>query len=310
MKTRKKAIFAKIESTYGTDSVPTATDAIETSGLQRNMYEGNVVTREIDRATLGADETVNTAPYVMLEFRVALAGAGSVGDVPRYGPLLRACGFAETINASTNVEYDPVSDGFESCTIYYERDGERQIATGCRGTVTFQLSTGGYPEMVFRMTGLYNRPTPVTALVADLTGIPSPAPVNRRNTGTCTLGAYNLRLQSMTLNMGAETPHLDLVNFEEVLYVDRAPAAEMVYMAPEISEIDIMGLVESHLGVVPKSALQVIHGQSAGNQIQIDAPQLQLSGISETDINGEQGYQSNGIFLPNAGDDEFRLTVQ
>ena len=114
MKTRKKYILAKIETTYGTDPTPAAANAILTSGLQRSLYEGNVVTRELDRETLGNDETVNTAPYVMIEFAVELAGAGTAGDAPDYGVLLRACGFAETIDAGVDVEYAPVSSGFES----------------------------------------------------------------------------------------------------------------------------------------------------------------------------------------------------
>ena len=63
MKTRKRYILAKIESTYGVDPTPTAgANAILTSGLNRKIYEGNKVTRELDRATLGADEEINTSP--------------------------------------------------------------------------------------------------------------------------------------------------------------------------------------------------------------------------------------------------------
>ena len=310
MKTRKKAILAKIEATYGTDPTPVATDAIETTGLQRSFYEGNVVSRDIDRNTLGSSETINTAPYVMVEFRVAMAGSGTAGDVPAYGALLRSCGFAETIDSGTDVVYAPVSDSFESCTIYYDRDGERQIMTGCRGSVTFEMSTGNFPEMVFRMMGLYNKPAAITPIVIDIDDFVSPLPVNNRNTGTCTLDSYALQLQSLTLNMAAETPHLDLVNFEEVLCVDRAPAGEMNFLAPRIATKDIMLLMESHLGTINKTAFNLIHGSTAGNIVQIDAPKVQLSGLSESDIQGEQGYQTNALFLPDSGDDEVILTIK
>lgn len=310
MKTRKKYILVKMETTYGTDSTPAAINAILTSGLQRSLYEGNVISRDNDRATLGGEETVNTAPYAMLEFSVELAGAGAAGTAPAYGPLLRACGFAETINASTDVQYDPVSSAFESVSIYYDRDGERQILTGCRGSVEFTFSTGGYPMMNFRMVGLYNKPATATAVTPDVSGFQDPLPVNNRNTGTCTLDGFNLQLQSLSLNMAAETPHLDLVNFEQVLYVDRAPAGDLSFLAPTIATKDIMAMVESHLGTIDKNAFQIVHGSTAGNIVQLDAPKVQLSGLSEIDIQGEQGYQSNALFLPDSGDDEVKLTIK
>jgi hypothetical protein len=241
---------------------------------------------------------------------VALAGAGAAGDVPGYGPLLRACGFAETINAGTDVEYDPVSGSFESVTIYYERDGERQIVTGCRGTVAFEFSTGNYPQMVFRMIGRYNKPAAATAIVADLSAYQDPLPVNRANTPTCTLNSVALQLQSLNLAMNADVQNLNLVNFEEVLYVDRQPSGDLSFLAPTIATQDVMALVQSHLGTISKTPLAIVHGGTAGNIIQIDAPKVQLSGLSEIDINGEQGYQSNAIFLPNTGDDEVKLTVR
>lgn len=308
MRTRIKAIFAKIEATYGTDSSPIATDAIETMNLNASPYEGNRVQREIDRATLGAFESINTAPYVMFEFAVSLAGAGAAGSVPRYGALLRACGFAETINAGTDVQYDPVSSDVESCTIYYEEDGERQVATGCRGTASFEIGASGYPMINFRMVGLYQKPAGATTFIGNLTGIPKPLPVNRTNTGTCTLDSYALQLQSLSAAMNAETPLLNLPNFEEILYVDRRPAGQLSFRAPTIAEKDIMALVESHngLGTYP---FALVHGLTAGNRIRLDAPAVDVASIGRVDINGELGRQCDITFLPTAGDDEIKLTV-
>lgn len=310
MKARKKYILAKIESTYGTDPTPAAANAILTSGLTRTMYDGNTITRENDRATLGGDETVNTAPYVMFEFSVELAGAGTAGAAPAYGPLLRACGFSETLEVGVDAVYQPVSGSFESVTIYYDRDGERQIATGCRGSVEFTFSAGGYPQMNFRLLGQYAKPAAATPVVPDVSGFTDPLPVNNTNTGTCTLDSYALQLQSLSLNMNAETPFLDLVNFTEILYVDRAPSGDMSFLAPTIASKDIMALVQSHLGTISKTAFQIIHGSTGGNIVQLDAPKVQLSGISETEIEGEQGYQSTALFLPDAGDDEVVLTIK
>jgi hypothetical protein len=48
----------------------------------------------------------------------------------------------------------------------------------------------------------------------------------------------------------------------------------------------------------------------AGNIIQIDAPKVQLTSISEQDGDGELHYNLGLSLVPDAGDDEFILTVK
>lgn len=98
---RKKTLLAKIESTYGTDPTPTgAANAILTKNLQIQLMQGNTVNRDVDRPTLGNDLTYHVAPYTKLSFDVELAGSGTAGTAPAYAPLLKACGFAETVIAA------------------------------------------------------------------------------------------------------------------------------------------------------------------------------------------------------------------
>jgi hypothetical protein len=310
MKIRKHYILAKIEATYGVDPTPTAgTNAILTSGLNRKIYEGNKVTRNLDRATLGADEEINTGPYAMVEFGVEIAGAGAAGDVPAYGPLLRACGFAETITASTSVEYDPVSTGYESITIWYDQDGERQVIKGCRGTVRFSLNAEAIPMMYFTFTGLYAKPTAQSLLVPDISSFLFPLPVNNVNTPTCTFDAYDAIMQTLEIDWGGDVPYFNLVNLEKVDITDRAPAGTATILAPVLATKDMFALAESHNGVTTTD-FQLVHGTAAGNIVTIDAPTAQLSGITEVDIKGDLGYQMGMRLLPGAsGDDEFKITI-
>lgn len=308
MKTRKKYLLAKIESTYGTDPTPVAGDAILTMGLQREVYGGPTVQRNNDRDTLGADETINTAPMVTAGFQVEIAGAGAAGDVPAYGSLLRACGFAETINASTSVEYEPVSASYESITAYYDRDGERQVMKGMRGNVGLSIVAGQLPVFNFNLTGLYAKPATQTPVTPDTSSFEYPLPVNYTNTTACTIGSYDVLLQSLELDIGNQVPHLNMVNYEEVLITDREATGTMTLLAPTIATEDLFALVESHNGI-STDTFQLIHGTTAGNKFQIDAPKIQLAGISEVDIQGEQGYQIPFRLLYSSGDDEVKFTV-
>lgn len=309
MKTRKRFILAKTEATYGTDPTPTAgLNAILTSGLNRTIYDGNTVERNLDRATLGLDEQINTGPFARIEFGVEIAGSGAVATAPAWGPLLRACGFAETITAATDVQYDPVSSSYESVTIYYDQDGERQILKGCRGSVRFMMNAGAIPMMMFTFIGFYAKPAAITAVTPDVSSFQVPLPVNKTNTPTCTLDAYSAIVQSMEVDWAGETPYQNFVNLEEVFVVDRAPAGNMTLLAPQIATKDMFALMESHNGVT-KSAFTLVHGTAAGNIVTLSAPKMQLSGMTETDINGELGYQTQARLLPNTGDDELNLTL-
>src|SRR3546814_9208609 len=98
---RKKIILAKLETTSGTDPTPTGSaNSILTHDLDLKTFQGNKAALNYDRPYLGADKQIYTGPYSMLTFGVDLAGAGTAGTAPAYGPLLRACGFAEIINAA------------------------------------------------------------------------------------------------------------------------------------------------------------------------------------------------------------------
>lgn len=307
MKTRSKYILSKIESTYGTDPTPGASEAILTHGLERTIYDGNVIERGQDQATLGSTESINTAPFVAHQFGVEVAGSGTLGTVPAFGVLLRACGMAETINAATDVQYDPVSSSFESIASYYDRGGERQIALGMRGNCALSFAVGALPMMNFTMTGLYAKPATVTAVTPVTSSFQNPIPVNKANTPTCTIGAYDLIVQSLDIDFGNDVPHLNLVNFEEVLLTNRAMTGSMTVIAPTIATKDMFALVESHAGA-SSSAFQLIHGPTP-NLFQLDAPAMQLTGISEIDINGEQGYTLPFKLLPSSGDDELKITI-
>ncbi|WP_295991562.1 hypothetical protein [Rugamonas sp.] len=101
--TRKRAILAKIETTYGTDATPTGgANAILMSNLTVSPMEMTLVERNNIKSYLGNNPSVLAAIYAKLAFDVEMAGSGTAGTAPAYGPLLRACGLSETILATAS----------------------------------------------------------------------------------------------------------------------------------------------------------------------------------------------------------------
>ena len=97
---RKRLILVKLEPTYGTDAVPITTDAVLCKALTINPLEGSVVERDFVRPYFSNDGNLRVENYVTLDFETEIAGSGTAGTVPKWGALLKACNFTETITAS------------------------------------------------------------------------------------------------------------------------------------------------------------------------------------------------------------------
>lgn len=204
MLTRNEAILAKIESTYGTDSLPTGTDAVALAGpVNANPTEqARFADRPVIRGgSIGKASPLFGGSLFGLTFPVEVKGSGSLGVAPEYGPLLRACGLEETIVASTSVNYAPRSTGFESCTIYYYQDGVRFRITGCRGNVVVRGAVGEVMTLEFTMVGRKTSGDPTDASTPTPTLDSTVPPVFMGN-NFFALDAYNPSFTEFTLDAG------------------------------------------------------------------------------------------------------------
>lgn len=96
---KKKAILFGMEAVYATDPVLVGTDWFEARNVTMTPFEAETAERNIVQPWMGNGGKLIVALRQKLSFDVALAGSGSAGVAPKIGKLLRACGFAETINA-------------------------------------------------------------------------------------------------------------------------------------------------------------------------------------------------------------------
>lgn len=305
---RKQIVLAKIEAVYGTDPVPVeGTNAILTKNLQRTMYDGARVQRDLNYPYMGNDNSINTAPFVTVTFDVELAASGTAGTAPQFGPLLRACGLDETIVADTSVTYGPISDAFESVTLYYNYDGEMQKMIGARGTATLNMGKGQIPTISFSLTGRYAKPT-ATAQYDPTYTAAVPFPFSSYNTTTFSVHAQAVVGESLSLNLGCNVVHRNLAGFDGVLITDRAPTGSAMFEAVTIATKDFYVAAQSHLGAIVNAGLSVVHGVGAGKVCTIASSQAQLANISESDSDGIRMINADLIFVPtDAGNDEFSI---
>lgn len=307
---KKKILLAKIQPDPAVDPVPDGSNAIVTKGLKVVPYDGNKVSRDIDRDALGNDLEFNTAPNVKITFGVELAASGTAGVAPGWGPILRACGFSEVVTLDTDVVYEPVSEGFEAVALYIPHNGQLHKATNARGTVKFGLSSGGMPEMQFEFTGQWHAPVVAPPPVGiDTSAFETPLPVNSVNT-TLNIAGYAAKAESVDIDIANSVVFRDVMGSQEVLITDRAPAGSMTIEAPDLATKDFFAASASHAGVT-LYPLVVEHGKTAGQIVNLSAPTVQLSGIDMGDSDGILTYSMNTRLIPtDAGDDEFVLALK
>jgi hypothetical protein len=298
----------KIESSYGTDPTPAANaNAVMAFDLELNPFEVNDVQRKPATPWFRGAETKIANLHAMASYYVELAGSGTAGAAPAYGPALRAAGFAETINVGTDVQYLPVSAGFESAAAYFNVDGQRHKLLGGRASCVFEFIANETPKLRMQRTALYTAPG-ASAFPAspDFSSYKSALVVGKANTPTFTLHGVACVLRSLKVDMGQQVEHRDLVGSETVQITGRAPTAELLIEAPPLGTQDWFAVAKAET----INALQLIHGSAAGAIIQLDLAKVKvLKPRYERD--GRVLMLRMGLdVLPNAGDDEVKLTVK
>ena len=303
--TRRRLILAKIESTYGTDPTPAGSNAILVRNLEIQPLVADTVNRELVRPYLGQADQLLSQTRVEVTFEVELAGSGTAGTAPAYGPVLRSCALSETISAGVSVTYAPESSGFESCTIYYHQDGIRHKVTGCRGTFEMSCEVGQIPVLSFTMTGIYNAPTDETQPTPTYSNQASPVLFKEGNTTNFSAFSYAGCLMSYNFSIANDVIYRELVGCtKQVLITNRAPSGTVVIEAPTITAKDFFTVATGS----STGSITFQHGQSAGNIVTMTTAQSDLGNLTYSDQDGIQMLNMPFIAVPtNAGDDELSL---
>jgi len=304
---RNAALLAKIESTYGTDPTPSgAANAILVRSLDISPQETKTVARDVWRPYLGNSENLPGTVSAKATFEIELAGSGVPGTAPAWGPVLRACAFAETIIASTSVTYKPVSTAFESVTVYFNVDGVLHKITGSRGTVSFELAEGAIPVMKFEFTGVYNTVVDAALPTVTLTAFQKPLPVNRTNTPTFSLHGYSAVMEKLSINMANAVAFRSLIGgIEQVVLTDRKPAGSISIEATTVAAKDWWTSIKA----AATGTMNLVHGLVAGNICTISAPAVQLHSPKYADKDGIVMLGASCVFAPASGNDEISIAL-
>lgn len=301
-----KILLAKIETAYGTDSVPVpATDAIFARDVELTPMEGSDLARELEQPFMGHNVTIAADLHMRLRFRVEFAPSGTAGTAPRWGALLRACGCAQVVSTGVSVTYNPVSDAHESVTFYLWIGGTRYVVRGARGNARIELAASGIPYIVFDFRGLFSQPTDVTRVTPSLSGWPLVQAVSDTNTPTFTIGGADFILRNLNFDLGNAVEPRMLINSEEMWITAKAETVEWQMEAVPLATWNPYALSAARTTV----AAVVAHGVGAGRIATLNLPRLEVQRPQVTGAQNVKEWSLRGNPIPNAGNDQWTLVL-
>jgi hypothetical protein len=313
---RKTAILAKIETTYGVDSTPTgAANAILISNQSVNPLNAQNVDRKVVREYLGGAEQLVGVFYKEVSFDVELAGSGAAGTAPAWGALLKACGMGEVVTASTRVTYTPVSTTFDAATIYYHDDGVLHKLLGARGSYKLNMGLGNTPILSFRFIGIDGGDTAVANPTQTLTSWKTPLVITNPNTADlllgCTYAAGALSAgtaypsKGLEIDSGISVNHNPLLGGETIELTDRNMTGKVSLDLTAAQEVTFMATVKANT----TQSVGLAHGSVAGAKIVVYAPAVQLINPKKEDQNGIRMIGYDLRLLPSTGNDEITIVA-
>lgn len=309
--TRKRLLLAKSEDTYGTSAAPTGTEAILVTNLEVQPLVMELIERETITGIFGQRDNVVGQRMAQINFDVELAGSGTAGTAPQWSPIMKACGFSETLVGASpgpaSVTYAPISASFSSCTLTFFNDGIKQVVTGARGTWSLSMAIGEIPTLSFEMMGWYASPNATANVTPNYANQVAPVAVNSDNTTSVSVHSYSACMNAFSLQVANNLVFRQLAGCtKQVLISDRKPAGEITLELPAFGTKDFYGIANAQT----KGSISLQHGQTAGNIITIACPTSAFDSPSYEDGDGIQHLKLPFRPIPtSAGNDEFSLVL-
>lgn len=306
---KNMVLLAKQEVTAGVDPVPTpAANSILARGFTPQLINAEFVERNNLRGYKGNFGQLAVGVHRVFECEVELAGSGAAGTAPKWAPLLLACGFNETISAGISAAYQPVSSGEPTITMYGYLDGLLFKLSGAKGTVSFEFNAKGIPVMKFKFIGEYQTPTDVTMPTGMVfTGFQQPLTVGKLNTPTFNIHGYAGGCSALGFDVANSLSYKEMINVSGVQSPDRKPTGSATMELPSVAAANFAEL--TRLGT--QASLQLVHGVTAGNIIQVDMPKVQFTSAPTISNDNDVAMVGLGFSInPNTGNDEMVITVK
>lgn len=312
---KKKIILVKIETTEGTDAVPTADDVIECRNSKMER-DSTMVKAETHRPSISDPGGFVSDIKGKWSCEVDMKASGVVATRSQLGKMLMACGFKETALAeSAGLQYDPVSSQSEmkSVTVYeyYLGDGTGKAVlkklVGAKGTATLQMEAGKVAKVQFNFEGRYVEPADVDNPSIDASDFESTIPPIVENS-TFKYDNTGYVCRGVTINVNNDLYPIPDVNSDtgvlKTVVTGRSISGTMGLDMINVAVKNFFAIWKANT----KASITMKVGATAGNIIEISMPAVQLEKVNDADDNGF-AYQEIP-FIATGVDDELSFVFK
>ena len=195
---------------------------------------------------------------------------------------------------------DPISDGFESITLYMHKDGVLHEMPGSFGTFEITAQAGDFATVKWTFTGTYVEP------VDD----PNPSPIFERTLpgqvelARLRVGSFPAVVEKFTFNQMNDIQIRPDVGSSDgyigARIVSRKPEGGINPEADLVANNDFWG----QMAAAQEMPLQLRIGHTPGNTVWMLFPNTQYSGLTYTDRNGILVFDAGVRFARSLGNDE------
>lgn len=311
---RSRALLLKLETTEGTDSVPTpALDAFQLFD-GRSGVTGDVVEREIDRPYFTNAPFVIANPRAFIEGSFEIVPPTTPGDatngIAAVDPLLQIGGMARTLTAAVvgppavpaSTRYNPISSLIPSGTAYWYHGSAHKKVTGARAALSaIEMAVGNYMRGQLRIEGNYVDVSEATVTGLSYTRFAAPR-VGSTESMALSFNGFNVEGKSLSIDFGSEQRTIEHTEARLNRITDRRATFTARLYRPALASFNpwtqwrngsIVPILGTHLELNGRATILEVRAQ--------------IEGINEVDIDGDLGLEISGRCIANSGGDEFLL---
>jgi Phage tail tube protein len=262
--------------------------------------------RDPKNASLSPFPSVFGARSAKMKFKAELVGPAAAGSAIHISDALRACGFAETLVASTSATYLPASSSIPSATLGLYVDGKQFKIWGARGTVRLVLEKGKPGIFEFEFTG-----ADWSEADASLpTGVSLESTIPPAFQGaSLTINSYAALVGRVEIDMAnavALRPDANASSgHKSAVITGRKPTMAIDPEDVLVATHDFLGTWRAGTQVAFTTSI----GSGAGEVIGITAPKVQYQGITQADRDGVAALDISALLCRNSGDDEVQIQI-
>jgi len=288
--------------------LPTAAEVVTTDGLvfcNPTVKSGDY--KDIGNGMMGATKTYIDNNWVSADFEipVQLKKASALGIAPKIADLFKICGLAETITASTKVEYKPGSPdlaGTGQVKVY--TDGYVRALTGVAGNMKISGKVGEPLSASFSIKGFLDSATPTVEANPVVTLDTGVAPIVSKVT-VLTVGGSSIQADSFDFDLGNSIQEVYGIGIAKYYMQDLDPTLSVT--AIKVKGTDDAAWTDFAAGTIRAIIIQV---GLAGSMIEISVPFAILKTVSEADSNGMVKLSRTFRAQASVGNDNFTITYK